>query len=77
MAVFGLGGVGLSAIIGARLAGADPIIAIDANESKAVAAEAVGATDFLTFDETIAKQIRRLTGGRGWTMPSSASARAR
>ena len=45
VAVFGLGGIGLSAIIGAQMAKAGRIIAIDINESKFALAEKLGATD--------------------------------
>ncbi|CAJ0582900.1 unnamed protein product, partial [Mesorhabditis spiculigera] len=47
VAVFGLGGVGLSAIQGAKNAGAAKIYAVDINESKFDAAKAMGATDFV------------------------------
>ena len=63
-AVVGLGGVGLSAILGARAAGAGRIIAIDTNPAKLALAQALGATD--VFDaaapETVAS-IKALTGG--------------
>ncbi|MBS1885477.1 MAG: zinc-binding dehydrogenase, partial [Actinobacteria bacterium] len=65
VAVFGLGGIGLSAIVGARLAGADPIVAVDVNESKAAAALGLGATDFVLYEEKVARRLRELTGGRG------------
>ena len=45
VAVFGAGGIGLSAIQGARIAGARRIIAVDINESKLAAARRFGATD--------------------------------
>ena len=45
VAVFGLGGIGLSVIIGAVMAGAERIIAIDTNESKFDIARKFGATD--------------------------------
>jgi len=45
VAIFGLGGIGLSAIIGARMAQAGRIIAIDINESKFDIAKQLGATD--------------------------------
>jgi S-(hydroxymethyl)glutathione dehydrogenase/alcohol dehydrogenase len=47
VAVFGLGGVGLSVIQGAVMAGADRIIAVDLNEKKFPLAEQMGATDFV------------------------------
>jgi len=44
VAIIGLGGVGLSVVMGARLAGANPIIAIDKSEAKLELAESLGAT---------------------------------
>src|SRR5204862_6991404 len=48
VAVFGLGGVGLSVIQGAVMAKAERIIAVDINPGKEEMARAPGATDFLT-----------------------------
>lgn len=44
VAIFGVGGVGLSAVVAARMAGADPIIAVDLDESKLDFARRFGAT---------------------------------
>ncbi|MEZ5561283.1 MAG: zinc-binding dehydrogenase [Pseudomonadales bacterium] len=44
VAIFGVGGVGLSAVAGARIAGADPIIAVDLDDAKLDFARAFGAT---------------------------------
>jgi Zn-dependent alcohol dehydrogenase len=44
VAVFGMGGVGLSAVMGARAAGADPIIAVDRVDDKLKLARELGAT---------------------------------
>jgi alcohol dehydrogenase len=44
VAIFGLGGVGLSAVMGARLAGAYPIIAVDLLDDKLALARTAGAT---------------------------------
>lgn len=44
VAVFGVGGVGLSAVVGARVAGADPIIAVDLDDEKLEFARRFGAT---------------------------------
>jgi S-(hydroxymethyl)glutathione dehydrogenase/alcohol dehydrogenase len=63
--VIGLGGVGLSAVAGARLAGADPIVAVDVSVAKEALARRQGATDFLLADQGLAKALRALTGGRG------------
>jgi len=42
--IFGVGGVGLSAVVGAKIAGANPIIAVDLDDSKLEFAKAFGAT---------------------------------
>ena len=47
VAVFGVGGVGLSVVQGARLAGASRIIAVDRNAAKESTARTMGATDFI------------------------------
>jgi len=47
VAVFGLGGVGLAAVMGAKLAGATRIVAVDTQQSKKDLALALGATDFV------------------------------
>lgn len=66
VAVFGLGGIGLSAIIGARMAKAGRIIAIDINESKFDIAQQLGATDVVnpkSFDKPIEEVIVEMTDG--------------
>ena len=63
--VIGLGGVGLSVVQGARLAGADPIIAVDVSGDKETLARALGATDFLVSTPELSRAVRNLTGGRG------------
>jgi S-(hydroxymethyl)glutathione dehydrogenase / alcohol dehydrogenase len=63
--VIGLGGVGLAAVQGARLAGADPIVAVDPVADKAELARRLGATDMLTPGPDLAKRVRALIGGRG------------
>ena len=65
VAVVGLGGVGLSALRAAKIAGADPVIGIDTSPEKEQLARDHGATDFLVSDERIAKRVRALTAGRG------------
>ena len=65
VAVFGAGGVGLNIIMGAQLAGADPIIAVDTNSSKMEIAREFGATHAMYSDDTAITQIRGLTGDRG------------
>ena len=66
IAIFGLGGIGLSAIIGARMAGAGRIIGIDINESKFDLAKQLGATDVVNpqnFDKPIQEVIVEMTDG--------------
>ncbi|HMM67670.1 MAG TPA: S-(hydroxymethyl)glutathione dehydrogenase/class III alcohol dehydrogenase [Dokdonella sp.] len=60
VAVFGLGGIGMSVIQGAVMAGAGRIIAIDTNAQKAAMARALGATDFVNpkdFADTPIQQV--------------------
>ena len=65
VAVFGSGGVGLSIIMGARLAGAARIIVVTRTDSRASLARELGATDCLTAGPDTNDTIRRLTEGRG------------
>ena len=51
VAVFGLGGVGLSAVMGANLAGASPIIAVDKLDSKLKLASEIGATHTINSEQ--------------------------
>ena len=66
VAVFGLGGIGLSVIQGAVMAKASRIIAIDINDSKFEMAKLLGATDCVNpknFDKPIQEVIVDLTEG--------------
>ena len=66
VAVFGLGGVGLSVVQGARMANAGRIIAIDVNPDKWEMAQSLGATDFVNpkdHDAPIQDVIVELTDG--------------
>lgn len=64
VAVFGLGGVGLSAVLGARAAGAFPIVAVDVREEKLALAREVGATHAVhAREEDAVARVRELTGG--------------
>ncbi len=64
VAVIGCGGVGLSAIQGARIAGASRIIAVDRVASKLELAKRMGATDGVnaTLGDPV-EQVKQLTGG--------------
>ena len=66
VAVFGLGGIGLNVIQGARIAGADKIIGVDLRASKAAMAKKFGMTDFVdasTEDDVVAAIIDLTDGG--------------
>src|SRR3954463_8935053 len=65
VAVFGCGGVGLSVIQGARIAGAVRIIAIDTLEAKLAMAKQFGATDVLLAkkEDDLVKPLKKLTAG--------------
>ena len=66
VAIFGMGGIGLSAVIGATMAKASRIIAIDINESKFELARQLGATDCINpkdYDKPIQEVIVELTDG--------------
>jgi len=65
VAVFGVGGVGLSIVQGARISGARRIIAVDMFPKEEMAKRA-GATDFVnSSEEDPVKAVRALTGGLG------------
>lgn len=64
VAVFGLGGVGLSAVMGAKLAGAQPIVAVDTLEAKLALATKLGATHtVLAGKNDVVQAVKDLTGG--------------
>jgi S-(hydroxymethyl)mycothiol dehydrogenase len=66
VAVIGLGGIGLSALQGARIAGAEQLIAIDLAAPKLAWAERFGATDTVDASSVDAvAAVRELTGGDG------------
>jgi S-(hydroxymethyl)glutathione dehydrogenase/alcohol dehydrogenase len=69
--VIGCGGVGLSVVQGARLAGAGQIIAIDPSADRRAMAERFGATTVIAPDEgddeliDVARDVHAMTSGRG------------
>jgi S-(hydroxymethyl)glutathione dehydrogenase/alcohol dehydrogenase len=63
--VIGCGAVGLSAVQGARLAGAQRIIAVERDPLKLELAKTFGATDTLIADENLNDALAELTSGRG------------
>ncbi|KSV91863.1 zinc-dependent alcohol dehydrogenase family protein [Sinorhizobium sp. GL28] len=78
VAVIGLGGVGLAAVLGAVASGAGEIVAIDLVPEKLALAEKLGATKtFLANDPDIVKQVRAATsGGVQFAVEMAGSARA-
>jgi S-(hydroxymethyl)glutathione dehydrogenase/alcohol dehydrogenase len=66
VAIFGLGGIGLAAIIGAKMAKASRIIAIDINPAKFAIARELGATDCVNpqdYDKPIQNVVVEMTDG--------------
>ena len=64
VAVVGLGGVGLSAVLGARLAGARQIVAVDLSDDKLAFAAKLGATHIVNAGSAdAAQEIKRISGG--------------
>jgi len=65
VAVVGAGGIGLSAIQGARIAGAGRVIAIDLTPAKLETAQVCGATDVINAGEVdnVVAAVKELTGG--------------
>uniref|UniRef100_A0A8C9EPT3 Enoyl reductase (ER) domain-containing protein n=1 Tax=Pavo cristatus TaxID=9049 RepID=A0A8C9EPT3_PAVCR len=64
-AVFGLGGVGLSVVMGCKAAGASRIIAIDINKDKFARAKEMGATECINpqdFKKPIQQVLTEMTG---------------
>jgi S-(hydroxymethyl)glutathione dehydrogenase/alcohol dehydrogenase len=61
--IIGCGGVGLSVVMGAVLAGAHPIIAVDLEDAKLEQAADVGATHSVRGDGDVAAQVRSIVPG--------------
>ena len=65
VAVIGVGGVGINAIQGARLARAEPVIAVDVSGSRLELAARFGAHQLVNGKDGAVDRVRDLTGGRG------------
>jgi S-(hydroxymethyl)glutathione dehydrogenase/alcohol dehydrogenase len=65
VAVFGCGLVGLGAVAGARLQGAERIVAVDLSEDRLRMARHHGATDTMPAGPEVVDQIKEMTGGFG------------
>src|SRR5438477_3334867 len=63
--VFGAGMVGLGAVAGCRLRGADRIVCVDLSPSRLELARGQGATDTLVGGENVVEEIVAMTGGFG------------
>ncbi len=64
VAVVGLGGVGLNALLGAQVAGANRIVAIDIHDDKLALAKTLGATDVVNAkDPDAIAKVKALTDG--------------
>lgn len=64
-AIFGCGGVGLSALQGAKIAGANPLIAVDLSDEKLAAAREFGATHTVNASTDPVAQIMAITNNIG------------
>lgn len=66
LAVFGVGGIGMSAIIAAKLSHADPLIAVDICQEKLELAKKLGATHtLLSSDTNFEETLLEITQGKG------------
>jgi aryl-alcohol dehydrogenase len=73
--VFGVGGVGLAALMAAKIAGCDPIVAVDVHENRLALARDLGATHTInhTGRTDVVAEIRKITGsGARFTIETSA-----
>lgn len=63
-AVFGVGAVGLSGLLAAKVAGCDPIVAVDIHDSRLALARELGATHTINHDgrDDVVAAIRNITG---------------
>ncbi|HMF23588.1 MAG TPA: NAD(P)-dependent alcohol dehydrogenase [Pseudolabrys sp.] len=74
-AVFGVGTVGLSGLMAAKIAGCDPIIAVDVHDHRLALARTLGATHSINHNTRIdvVNEIRKITGlGARYTLETSA-----
>ena len=63
VAIFGLGGVGLAALLGALAAGARKVVAVDVVPEKLALARELGATHAVAGDEDVVEAVREATAG--------------
>jgi S-(hydroxymethyl)glutathione dehydrogenase / alcohol dehydrogenase len=78
LAVFGTGGIGLSAIMAAKMCDCSSIIAVDVEESKLHLAKELGATQIINAnEEDPVEKIKLITGGKGVDYSVEAAGRAK
>jgi aryl-alcohol dehydrogenase len=73
--VFGVGAVGLSGLMAAKILGCDPIVAVDVHEHRLALARDLGATHTIGHNERsdVVSEIRKITGdGARFTLETSA-----
>lgn len=73
LAVFGIGGVGLCAVAGAKIAGCDPIIAVDIKEEKLELAKKMGATHLINASKVdpVEEIKKTCSGGLDFSIEST------
>jgi aryl-alcohol dehydrogenase len=71
VAVFGVGAVGLSVVMAARVAGAVNIVAIDLHENRLKLAQDLGATHLFSGDPGVAAAITKATGGADFSFDTT------
>src|SRR5277367_1350354 len=73
-AVFGVGAVGLSALMAAKIAGCDPIVAVDVHGHRLALARELGATHTIDHNACgdVVAEIRKISGGVRYAIESSA-----
>jgi aryl-alcohol dehydrogenase len=74
IALFGVGAVGLSALMAAKISGCDPIIAVDVHEARLALARELGATHTINSSggADVVTEIRKITGGVRFSLETSA-----
>ena len=76
--VFAQGPIGLCATAGAKLMGAALVIGVDSDPVRLAMARRMGADVVLDFTKVdVVEEVRRLTHGTAWTLPSRPSGRSR
>lgn len=75
LVVFGLGSVGMTAVMGAKIAGCEKILVVSGSPDKLEMAKSFGATDLINYKEVddVVEEIKRVTnGGADYTVETTA-----